>query len=99
MSHIFHGDCLDADQEDLMRGLYYLYQHTKKCNAKAPLIKKTAKKKAKKKAKKVREIAVVFLFGYEPVREDPEEIERKEEFIKGIGESVPRIEKKKAGIV
>ena len=87
----------------LKEGLYYLYQHTKKCNAKAPLIekkttkkaKKKTKKKVKKKVKKVREIAVVFLTGYEPVQEDPEETKRIEEFIEGIGESALRIERKK----
>ena len=79
----------------LKEGLYYLYQHTKKCNAKAPLIEKKTTKKAKKKVKKVREIAVVFLTGYEPVQEDPEETKRIEEFIEGVGESALRIERKK----
>ena len=40
----------------LKEGLYYLYQHTKKCNAKAPLIEKKTTKKAKKKAKKKKTI-------------------------------------------
>ena len=81
----------------LKEGLYYLYQHTKKCNAKAPLIekkttkkaKKKAKKKVKKKVKKVREIAVVFLTGYEPVQEDPEETKRIEKFIEGHKRPLP----------
>ena len=79
----------------LKEGLYYLYQHTKKCNAKAPLIEKKTKKKVKKKVKKVQQVAVVFLTGYEPVQEDPEEAKRIEEFIEGIGESALRIERKK----
>jgi len=94
---------VNTDQEALMRGLYFLYQRTKELNSDPRLTKKKAKKKTKKKTKKsrkkktekIREVGLVCLFGYEPVLEDPEEMESNESFIKMIGEGEINIEKKK----